>query len=202
MRMFGLSADELAVLKKLSKPLKIQHFLDSLDYNKEHEGETCRSPRRVLRDRTAHCLEGALLAAAARRVKGHPPLLVDLEAVRDDDHVIAVFKEKGLWGAIAQSNFSGLGYRPPVFLTIRELVMSYFEQYFNDDKEYTLRRYSQPLHLERFDGINWMTTEKELFSIGSYFGKVPHYNIIPKGLRLGRVRERVYKAGCVGRIMK
>lgn len=196
------SADERAVLKKLSTPRRIQDFLDSLDYNTEKGGDTCRSARRVLRDRTAHCFEGALFAAAALRVNGHKPLVVDLVAVRDDDHVIAVFKEKGLWGAVAQSNFSGLGYRPPVFRTVRELAMSYFEQYFNDVPEYTLRKYSVPVDLARYDCHDWMTSEKELFIMSDVLRAVRHYDVRPKGLRLGRVRERVYKAGCVGRVMK
>lgn len=196
------SAEELAILKKLSTPRKTQQFLDALAYNIEHEGDTCRSPRRVLRDRTAHCFEGALFAAAALRVNGYRPLVVDLVAVRDDDHVIAVFRENGLWGAVAQSNFSGLGYRPPVFRSVRELVMSYFEQYFNDVPEYTLRQYSLPVDLARFDSRCWMTSEEELFWMSDVLAKVRHYLLIKKGMRLGRVRERVYRAGCVGRVQK
>ena len=200
---FGFSTDELRILRSLNSPQKIQHFLDhDVRYNKELDGETCRSPRRVLRDRLAHCMEGALLAAAAFRVQGGPALIVDLEAVRDDDHILTVFKEKGLWGAVAQSNFSGLGYRPAIYRTIRELAMSYFAQYFNDDRAYTLRRYSPPVNLKRFDRISWMTSEKELFGIGIYLGGVRHYPVIPPRLRLGRVREREYQAGCVGRVVK
>jgi hypothetical protein len=131
---------ERAVFRKLKSPDKIQRFLDDLAYNKEHGGVTCRSPRRVLRDRTAHCMEGALFGAAALRMIGHPPLLLDLEAVRDDDHVVAIFRLHGHWGALAKSNYSGLGYREPVYRTLRELVMSYFEHYYNLQKEKTLRR--------------------------------------------------------------
>ena len=122
---------ERAVFRRLNSPDKIQRFLDDLAYNKEPGGATCRSPRRVLRDRMAHCMEGALFAAAALRMNGHPPLLLDLEAVRDDDHVLAIFRLRGHWGAAAKSNFAGLRYREPVYRTLRELVMSYFEQYFN-----------------------------------------------------------------------
>src|ERR1051325_2459153 len=98
-KMHNLTKDELRLLRKLSSPEKIQKYLDDLPYNKERDGETCRSPRRVIRDNTAHCFEAALLAAAALRVTGHPPLILDLEAVRDDDHVIAVLRVNGCWGA-------------------------------------------------------------------------------------------------------
>lgn len=199
----GFSADELRLLKQLSTPPKIQQFIDTFVYNIERGGETCRSPRRVLRDRTAHCFEGALFAAAALRANGRKPLVVDLVAVRDDDHVIAVFREKNLWGAVAQSNFSGLGYRPPVFKSVRELAMSYFEQYFNvPHGEYTLRRYSLPVDLARFDSRCWMTSEEELFWMSDVLAKVRHYPLVRKGMRLGRVRERVYRAGCLGRVRK
>ena len=124
----GFSRDELAVLRRLTTPHRVQSFLDSeIGYNKELQGDTCRSPRRVLRDRLAHCLEGALFAAAVLRVHGFPPLLLDLEAVRDDDHVLAIFRQNGHWGAIAKSNYSGLGFREPVYRTLRELTISYFE---------------------------------------------------------------------------
>jgi hypothetical protein len=96
-----------------------------------HLAGTAWSPRRVLRERTAHCLEGAVFAAAALRVLGFPPLLLDLEAVQDTDHVVAVFRSRGHWGAIAKSNFSGLRYREPVYRSVRELIMSYFDGYIN-----------------------------------------------------------------------
>ncbi|HUO33274.1 MAG TPA: hypothetical protein VMU80_28935, partial [Bryobacteraceae bacterium] len=124
----GFSRDELAILRRLKTPQKIQSFLDSeIGYNKEPQGPTCRSPRRVLRDRLAHCMEGALFGAAALRVQGFPALLLDLEAVRDDDHVLAIFQQYGHWGAIAKSNYSGLRFREPVYRTLRELAISYFE---------------------------------------------------------------------------
>src|SRR5215470_7310768 len=116
---FVLERHELSVIKRLSSPEKIQRFLDDeVAYNKERDGETCRSPRRVLRDRLAHCAEGAYFAAAALRLRGYPPLIVDLMAVRDDDHLLAVFKQHGHWGAIAKSNYSGLRFREPVYRTI------------------------------------------------------------------------------------
>ncbi|MDE3103338.1 MAG: hypothetical protein KGJ98_14025, partial [Chloroflexota bacterium] len=136
---------ETAILRALSTPEKVQAYLDALTYNLETKGETLRSPRRVMRDRTAHCAEAAFLAAAAFRVNGLPPLVVDLEAVRDDDHVMAVYRDGGSWGAVALSKFAGLRFRAAVYRTLRELVMSYFEDYYNWDGERTLRAYSRPV---------------------------------------------------------
>ena len=201
---FDFSKSELRILRGLRTPARVQQFLDDeVRYNKERKGETCRSPRRVLRDRLAHCMEGALFGAAALRVHGHPPLLIELLAVRDDHHALAVFRENGLWGAIAQSNYSGLGYRAPAYRTIRELVMSYFDQYFNDPQgEYTLREYSLPVSLARYDARGWMTSESELFWVDDIFGGARHYRVIPKGMRPGKVRDRVFRAGCLGKVSR
>ena len=153
-----LTATELAMFRRrLDTPSKIQQFLDGITYNLESYGDTFRSPRRVLRDRTANCIEGAVLAAAALRVQGDPPLIMDLTAVRDEDHVIAVFRRRGLWGAIGTSKFTGLRYREPVYRTLRELAMSYFEHYYNLAGERTLRGHGRPVNLARFDGLHWMT---------------------------------------------
>src|SRR5215471_15112180 len=119
---FEISSKMRSVLRKLSTPEKIQRYLDGLPYNKEKGGETCRSPRLVVEHDTAHCFEGALFAAAALRANGYPPLILDLEAVRDVDHVIAVFRIDGCWGAIAKSNYAGLRFRSPVYRTVRELA--------------------------------------------------------------------------------
>ena len=121
-RDFGLAPREAAFLRSLRPAWRIQRFLDSIDY--DVEGAGCRSPRRVLRERSAQCMDGALFAAAALRLQGHPPLIVDLEGVWDTDHVLAVFREDGGWGAIARSNFSGLRFREPVHRSIRDLVLS------------------------------------------------------------------------------
>jgi hypothetical protein len=201
---FGWTKDELAIFKRLSRPEKIQAFLDNeVNYNKEKDGETCRSPRLVLRDRLAHCAEGAFFAAAALRAHGHEPLIVDLEAVRDDDHVLAVFKEHGCWGAIAKSNYAGLRYREPVYRTVRELVMSYFDHYYNPAGEKTLRAYSpRPVNLKRFDRIRWMTTEEDLWEICDYLCVVPHLRVMP--LQAERKRRRMdrrsYEAGMTGAV--
>jgi hypothetical protein len=168
------TASERAIFRRLRSPEKIQRFLDDLPYNKEPAGPTCRSPRRVLRDRTAHCMEGALFGAAALRWLGHPPLLLDLEAIRDDDHVLAIFQLRGRWGALAKSNYSGLRYREPVYRTLRQLAMSYFEHYYNLRGEKTLRNYSRPVNLGRFDRIAWMTAEEDVWPVPEYLCTITH----------------------------
>jgi hypothetical protein len=193
----------MAVLKRLSSPEKIQYFLDyDIAYNKEEEGESCRSPRRVLRDRLAHCAEGAFFAAAALRVIGQEPLIVDLEAVRDDDHLLAVFKEDGHWGAIGKSNYAGLRFREPVYRTIRELIMSYFDHYYNPRGEKTLRGFSRPVNLKRFDRTGWMTREDDLWDICEYFCIIPHSRVMTLQMERKRRRmdRRLYEAGMVGAV--
>jgi hypothetical protein len=196
---FGLTGRELRLLRALNAPEGIQRFLDC-EVGYDGDGRACRSPRRVLRDRRAQCLDGALFGAAALRVHGFPPLLLDLEAVRDDDHVLAIFRQRSHWGAIAKSNFAGLRYREPVYRSLRELVMSYFEHYFNLSAEKTLRRYSRPVNLARFDAIEWMTTEDDLWPISDYLFRTPHLELLPDGMarRLSRVDRRLFEAGLVG----
>jgi hypothetical protein len=200
---YGLNPRELRELRRLTTPARIQRFLDKdIGYDLEPEGDTCRSPRSVLRDRVAHCLEGALLAAAALRVQGYPPLVLDLEAVRDDDHVLAVFRHQGHWGAIAKSNYAGLRFREPVYRTLRELVMSYFEHYFNLSGEKTLRRYSRPINLARFDSIDWMTSEDDLWPVNDHLVGVRHFDLLPNGRsqNLSRVDDRLFAAGLTGSV--
>jgi hypothetical protein len=200
--MYGLDAGETRVLRALKTPEKVQRFLDAeIAYNKEPDGETIRSPRRVLRDEVAHCLEGALLGAAALRVQGFPPLLLDLEASHDDDHVLAVFKLHGHWGAVAKSNYSGLRFREPVYRSLRELAMSYFEHYFNASREKTLRNYSRPVNLSRFDRIGWMSAEADLWPISDHLASIPHVPLLTQGAvrRLARVDDRMFAAGLAGR---
>lgn len=198
----GLNSKEIRTLRSLKTPASIQRFLDlEIGYNKEPDGETIRSVRCVLRDRVAHCLEGALLAAAALRIQGFPPLLLDLEAVRDDDHVLAIFRKDNCWGAIAKSNYTGLRFREPVYRTLRELTMSYFDQYFNLAREKTLRKYSRPVHLAQFDRIGWMTSEKDLWPISDHLVAIPHTPLFPKARqRFSRVDQRLFDAGLVGRV--
>jgi hypothetical protein len=195
------TAAERAVFRRLRSPELIQRFLDDIAYNKEKGGATCRSPRRVLRDRTGHCMEGALFGAAALRMIDHPPLILDLEAVRDDDHVLAIFRSHDCWGAVAKSNYSGLRYREPVYRTLRELVMSYFEHYYNLRREKTLRNYSRPVNLRRFDRIEWMTAEEDVWAVPEYLFSIRHTPVMQPRVvsRLGRVDARLFQAGLVGR---
>jgi len=191
------SPSEVRALKALKTPAGIQRFLDSIPY---HLAGTAWSPRVVLRERTAHCLEGAIFAAAALRVLGFPPLILDLEAEQDTDHVLAVFKSRGHWGAIAKSNFSGCRYREPVYRTLRELALSYFHVYFNLRGERTLRRFSQPVNLGRFDRRDWMTTEKPIWFIAEYLCDIPHTPLLKRGLEkhLTRVDRRTWESEMVG----
>jgi hypothetical protein len=196
-----LTAAEVAAFRRrLDTPVKIQRFLDEIPYNTEAEGETFRSPRRVLADRTANCIEGAVLAAAALRVQGAPPLIMDLTAVHDEDHVIAVFRRHGLWGAIATSKFTGLRYREPVYRTLRELAMSYFEQYFNLAGERTLRGYGRPVNLARFDAMRWMTSAEDLWPIAQHLERIPHVSLVPPAAagRLTPLGPQLRAAGLLG----
>jgi hypothetical protein len=194
-------AGERKVFRKLTTPAKIQRFLDQeIGYNTEPDGDTCYSPRMVLRNRVAHCMEGAMLAAAALREMGHPPLLVDLEAVRDTDHVLAVYRVDGYWGAVAKSDYSGLRSREPVYRTLREMVMSYFEHFFNPAGEKTLRTFSRPVNLRRFDGIGWETREGDVWEIPNYLCEIRHTRLIDGRMerRLAKMDERLYRAGRLG----
>ena len=196
---FGLSAAEARTLRALRTPVRIQKFVDSIEYQ---YADTALSPRRVLRERKGHCLEGALVAAAALRLNGHPPLLMDLEAVRDDDHVIALYREHGLWGGIAKSNFAGLRFRAPVYRTLRELALSYFEHYYNLRGERTLRAYSAPVRLARLDRLHWMTAEEDVWCVADLLIAARHYPIVPDKVAraLPRLDRRSFEAGMHGRV--
>ena len=190
-------AELVTFRRRLDTPAKVQRFLDRIPYNIEADGDTFRSPRRVLRDRTANCIEGAVLAAAALRVQGDPPLIMDLTAVRDEDHVIAVFRRRGLWGAVATSKFTGLRYREPVYRTLRELAMSYFEHYYNLAGERTLRGHGRPVNLARFDYLRWMTAEDDLWPIAEHLERIPHLALLPPSVdrQLTRLDARLKAAG-------
>jgi hypothetical protein len=194
-----LTPREAGFLRRLTPAWRIQRFLDEIDY--DVAGEGCRSPRRVLRERKAQCMDGALFAAAALRLQGRPPLIVDLEGVWDSDHVLAVFREDGCWGAVARSNFSGLRFREPVHRTIRDLALSYVEAYFNLRRQKTLRRYSRPVNLSRFDARGWMSAEEDLWYVPEHLVDVRHYRLLTPAQekRLGPVDRRTYHAGLVGR---
>jgi hypothetical protein len=197
---FGFTWRELRSLQALRSPAGVQRPRDALPY---HRATPAWSPRRVLRERTAHCLEGAIFAATALRVLGFPPLLLDLEAVQDTDHVIAVYRIEGHWGAIAKSNFSGLRCRVPVYRTLREMVMSYFEDYINLRGDRTLRAHSRPVNLARFDRLHpgWMTSEADLWWIPEHLVEIPHTPILTPALErsLFRADRRALEAAVVGR---
>lgn len=194
---FGLSAGDLRTLRALKTPAHIQRFIDGVPYQ---YANTAWSPQRVLRERKGHCLEGGLLAAAALRVNGYPPLLMDLEAVHDDDHVLALYRERGLWGSIAKSNFAGLRFRAPIYRTLRELAISYFEHYYNLRGERTLRSYSRPVNLARLDGRQWMTAEDDVWFVTDELIRAKHYPLFPHRVArsLPRVDRRSFEAGLHG----
>jgi hypothetical protein len=195
----GFAPSELRALRALGSPHGIQRALDAMPY---HHAATAWSPRRVLRESTAHCLEGAVFAAVALRALGRPPLLIDLEAVQDTDHVLCVYRTRGHWGAIAKSNFTGLRFREPVYRSVRELVMSYFEGYVNLRGDRTLRAYSLPINLARFDRLHpgWMTTEGDLWWIAEHLVGVPHRRLLTPAMigGLKRIDRRSLDAALVG----
>jgi len=194
---FGLPSRHLRTLRALNTPARIQKFLDALPYQ---YGDTAWSPQRALRERKGHCLEGALLAAAALRLNGRPALLMDLEAVHDDDHVIALYRERGLWGGIAKSNFAGLRFRAPIYRTLRELALSYFEHYYNLRGERTLRNYSVPVDLTRLDSQHWMTSDEDVWCVPELLIAARHYPLFPEKVAraLPRLDRRSFQAGMHG----
>ena len=197
---FGLAPADLRTLRSLKTPVRIQKFLDALPYQ---YANTAWSPQRALRERKGHCLEGALLAATALRLNGYPPLLMDLEAVHDDDHVIALYRERGLWGGVAKSNFAGLRFRAPVYRTLRELALSYFEHYYNLRGERTLRAYSGPVNLARLDRLRWTTSEEDVWCVPELLITARHYPLFPDKVarELPRLDRRSFEAGLHGRVL-
>ena len=193
---FGFTNAEARKLRALKPPTGIQRYLDALPYNLKFDA---RSPKRVLHDGTASCLDGGIFAAAALRMIGFPPLIFDLEADRDTDHVVAIYKVRGHWGAVAKSNFTGCRYREPVYRNLRELALSYFNIYFNLRFERTLRRYSRPVNLARFDNRNWMTTDEPVWFIAEHLCEIPHIRLLPPGAekRLTRVDRRTIRGEMV-----
>lgn len=180
--MFGLSSAELRLLKGLSSPQKIQDFLDTVPSNLSRYSDSCSSPRMALRKGRAHCIEGAFIAATALWLQGEKPLLMDLKAKKQDfDHVVALYKRNGYWGAISKSNHPVLGFRDPIYRTLRELALSYFHEYIlvsTGDK--TLESYSRSFSLKRF-GTEWMTSERHLWDIALALDASRHYPLVPKG---------------------
>ncbi len=184
----GLSAAEFAVLRRLDTPQKIQIFLTALRQNFEPDGDNCRPVRMVLRSRSAHCIEAAMLAAAALWVHGEPPLLFDLRAERDVDHVVALYRRNGCWGALAKANGAMLRGRDPVYRTLRELAMSYFHEYINKRGQRTLREYSRPYDLRRLDPALWVSGEKDVWALVERLDAHPHSRLLraPQARTLSR----------------
>jgi hypothetical protein len=193
----GWTAGEAAVLRKLDEPIKVQKFLNKMAYD---PAPGTASPRRVLRERKANCFEGALFAAAAFGFHGRPPLLVDIRSHNDDDHVLAVFRHNGAWGCVAKSNYTVLRFREPVYRTVRELMASFFDVYFNPLGEKTLRQYSVPFDLRRFDGRHWMTDEEDICWVGDALDRARHYDFLtrPQLRDLERTDPDLVRAGLLG----
>jgi hypothetical protein len=197
----GFTPKELRKLRSLKNPYGVQRFLDDMPY---HLVDTAWSPRTVLREGTSHCLEGAMFAAAALRVNGYPPLIMDLEAHHDTDHVVAIYRANGHWGSVAKSNYTGCRGREPVYRTLRELAMSYFHIYFNLRRERTLRTFSRPVNLARFDRQHWMTTEKPIWFIVDYLFEIHHYKLLRPATipHVHRVDDRLFQAETLGKAYK
>lgn len=193
---FGLSDEELDVLRSLSTPIKIQDYLDTLPINFEKKDETNMSPRRVLREGKAHCMEGALLAATALWLRGEKPLLLDLKTLKgDDDHVVALYTRGGRWGAISKTNHATLRFRDPIYRTVRELAASYFHEYFLDSNgQKTLRSHSGPFNLARY-GTKWITAEDDLWDLAIKLDTIKHFPLFPtknaRHIRIADPMERV-----------
>jgi hypothetical protein len=191
------SNEERALFKTLNTPDRIQRYLDETPYSTEL---VYRSPRSVIRDRKAHCFDGALFAAAALRQIGHRPVIVDILAENDDDHILALFRRHGHIGAVSKSNFVGLRYREPVYRSIRELVLSYFESYYNVAREKTLRGYWAPLDLSRLDRFDWMTADENLEEVEKALGRQRVITLISPAMaaEFVPVDRRSYEAGLMG----
>ena len=191
------TAAERIILSSLNTPIKVQRWLNGIAYDPK---PGTASPRRVMRERKANCFEGALFAAAALRFHGRPPLVVNMRSWNDDDHVLAVFRHGGGWGCVAKSNYTVLRYREPIYRTIRELMLSYFDVYFNPIGQKTLRGYSVPFDLSRFDADGWMTTEEDVSHIGDALDRARHFPMLtPVQIReLQTVDPDLVKAGLMG----
>lgn len=170
---------EIDLFNKLSSPQKVQDYLNSLKFNFEKNGETCMSPRFAIRAKQAHCMEGAMFAAAALEYHGHKPVVMDLRAnSRDFDHVVAVYKRNGYFGSISKTNHAVLRYREPVYKNIRELALSFFHEYFDQKGRKNLREYSKLCDLRVFDSLGWRTSENNLFQIPKALDKIKHFKIL------------------------
>jgi hypothetical protein len=185
----GLEQRQFALLARLDTPQKIQMYLHDLRQNFEPDGDTCRPVGEVLRTQRAHCIEGAMLAAAALWVHGEPPLLLDMRAQHDFDHVVTLFRRNGRWGAISKTNGIGLRWRDPVYLTLRELAMSYFHEYTNKRNHKTLREYSVPYDLRRLDTAIWVSGKENCWEVAERLDEIRHFKLV-NGHHLRAVARR------------
>lgn len=188
MRNFPLpKQDEFRIFKRLTTPSKVQDFLDTFPINFEEGGDTCQSPLRTLRNKKAQCIEGAILAAAIFWYHGEKPLLLDLKTTKDDDdHILALFRSGGKWGAVSKTNHAVLRYRDPIYASVRELAITYFNEYFLDSGKKTLRSFSVPFSLLHYDD-EWLTMEDDLWGIYEDIDTVRHFPIMEKRI-LKRLR--------------
>jgi len=178
--MNSFSKKEISLIRRLNSPAKVQDFLNSLKFNFEKRGPTLKSPISTLRTKSAHCMEGALLGAYVLSRHGFKPYIMYLKATKADlDHVIAPFKIGGCWGALSKTNHAVLRYREPVYRNLRELVMSYFHEYFLNSGEKTLRQYSELLNLNDFEK-GWEVAHEDLWGIDEELDKIKHFDILPK----------------------
>lgn len=184
MTTLGLDSKELQLLRQLDTPIKIQDYLDSMPFNRERRGETHHSPRQALRAGKVHCIEGALIAAAALWLGGEKPLLMDLCSAKgagDYDHVVALYKRNGYWGAISKTNHPSIRFRDPIYKTLRELALSYFHEWFlNTSGKKTLASYAGPFDLSKL-GEDWITSEKPLWHLDKELNALQHHALVPKG---------------------
>jgi hypothetical protein len=194
MNKYGYTKDEITFFRKLNSPQKIQDCLNSLKFNFREDG-VFSSPRVIIKSKTADCLEGALFASAVLEFHGEKPLVLDLRSSKkpfDYDHIVAVFKKDGYFGAISKTNHAVLRYREPVYKTVRELVMSYFHEYFLNDGKKTLREYSDVFDLNKLNHLDWRTTEKNLWEIHEVLDKIKHYSILtPKQVKNLRKADKI-----------
>ena len=194
-----LNHENSVIFNSFKTPYQIQEFLDSIPYVGE---ELNRSPLLVMQDRQCHCLDGGLLAALALRKIGYSARIIDLvpEPGMDDDHVLAIFKINGLYGAVAKSNFVGLRFREPVYSSLRELVMTYFDVFFNVDGIKTLRGYTRPINLDLYDRYNWQTELSGVDKVVDHLYGLKMVSVIkPASINLlNRMDPRSLEAGMMG----
>ena len=192
----GIPRREAQILSRLDTPEKIQDYIGALPTNFEPEGDTCFSVVETMRRRRAHCIEGAFVAACALWVHGEPPLLMDLQARGDDDHVVTLFRRGRCWGAISKTNHVWLRWRDPVYRSLRELAMSYFHDYVMESKK-TLRHYSRAIDLRRFDPKLWVTNPDDCWDVAAACDDAKHYPLLtPAQARRLRLRDAMeIKAG-------